>query len=264
MRIDGITTCVGQAYAVQLARALPIWLETLDSLVVVSDGPLDDAFYAAAGDALGQKVWLKFTNVFTQHGAAFNKGAALNVAYDQASPSDWALAFDADIIPPPNWRDLVERSAVRGHLHSCCRTFERPEYAWRAKTAHPLGFFQLWHTSDPCSWRWPLFPPHYPCAGGYDAEFAEYWPRDRWLRFDFAVEHQGQPGVNWFGQGTADKTIAWRATGGRFRNERLPIEAKAVTLNPDSDPEYAASLLRELRRTRGPFGLGHRSGKGVA
>lgn len=268
MRIDAITVCVGEMYVEQLARAIPVWLDTLDSLTIATDSAgLAVWLWAQPCAALSplEKVHFAVTDVFTQHGAAFNKGAALNVAYDQASPSDWVLAFDADIIPPPNWREIVEHEAERGYLHGCGRVREDNQLAIRERILHPLGFFQLWHTSDPRSWRWPLFPPDYPCAGGYDAEFAEHWPRDHWRKLPFDVTHQGEHGVNWFGQGSAEKTIAWRANRGRFGNERLAVPIRHEVLNPDSDPEYAAGILKECR-AHGPFGIGQAlaSGKGVA
>lgn len=195
MRIDAITSCAGSRYIKLLSRSIPLWLDTLDSLTIVTRH--EDV---AELMPISRAALIVGTDLFTAHGAKFNKGAALNLAYAAAEPLDWILHFDADIIPPAKWRDLAENSIKRGYLHGAGRRRDDGVTILSGRNAMPLGYFQLWHTSDPCAQRWPLFEPRYSDAGAYDLEFINLWPiNKRALIPGLRLTHQGHPGRNWFG-----------------------------------------------------------------
>src|ERR1044072_2773371 len=196
MRIDGIVTCVGQKYASILHESLHIWVDTLDSLTIVTDG--STAFRPPRGTRF---YW---TDLFTEHGAFFNKGAALASAYAHIEPNDWVLHFDADIIPPKNWRSVTERIINPGFLYGCarCDASGRPIVD---PPPFPYGFFHLWNVRDPKSWVRPLWDLFWPSAGHYEISFLERWPPLTRVRLPFMVTHPCEPRTGWFGESEAGR-----------------------------------------------------------
>lgn len=218
MRIDAVTTCVGEEYAGYLARSAQVWAATLSSLVVVTTSvrSMPDAILRTKFPGAG-RVLLVESSAFTQGEASFNKGAALSegMAHSIKKPSsvwkrllsyvrtpqggDWLLAFDCDILPPPNWLETIAPLLTPGHLYSAQRYKDgKPE----DKRFYPRGYFQLWHVSDPHYRRSPIFDDHHKHAGRYDTAFAEQWPKDRWVELPIKLEHLGKKSANWFGPGT--------------------------------------------------------------
>lgn len=210
MRIDAVTTCVGEEYANHLLRSLPLWLDAVDSVTVVTntDNKLLPSFYSCIyeGGRYGYSVLtINRTEAFTAGDASFNKGAALNNGFavhmrdDLPNPRGWLLAFDCDILPPYNWRDTIEPLLQPGYLYSARRFKDcKPE----DRRFYPRGYFQLWHVSDPNYRRSPIFDDHHQHAGRYDTAFAKQWPKDRWMELPIRLEHLGTKSTNWFGPGT--------------------------------------------------------------
>jgi hypothetical protein len=196
MNIAGITTCVGELYANYLREALPVWLKTLDSLTIVTDTSGSNVLWFLA--LFGAKII--HTDAFTRNGAHFNKGAALNQGIAAAAPTDWILSFDADILPPANWRQIAERRAQRDCLNGAHRY--KPNAKQTNKNAiFCKGYFQLWHVEDPHYRRSPIFDDSFD-AGGYDTAFASQWPRRLHNNLGFGVTHLGEKCRYWCGPGT--------------------------------------------------------------
>ncbi len=194
MRIDAITSCSGDVYTPQLKKSLPIWLDTLDSLVIVTR-PDDEALSLDTGQS---NLRIVTTEVFTDYGAYFNKGAGLCVAYGKLEPIDWCLHFDSDIIPPKNWRAVASQKARPDCLNGAYR-YDEGGARMDEAPLYPYGYFHLWHTSAPQTWRWPIFDVCYPHAGSYDANFTDLWPRPKRKDLGFRLVHQGERRANWFG-----------------------------------------------------------------
>lgn len=202
MRIDGITTCVGELYAGYLRRTLPVWLRTMASVTIVCIDGRDKALassqynvieHIGLDDGIQRTV---FTDAFTRNGARFNKAAALNEGIAAAKPTDWILAFDCDILPPEDWRQTAEQHLRQGCLHSARRyklSGTKEDKRW-----YPRGYFQLWHRTDEHA------QPFIDCehAGRYDTAFANNWPEDKWCELPIKLEHLGQRSTQWFGPGT--------------------------------------------------------------
>lgn len=259
MRIDAITCCVGEVYAPQLKRSLPIWGDTLDSLIIVTEpnDPILDA-------QVPSNVKFVVTDVFTQYGAHFNKGAALCEAYAAADPTDWALHVDSDIIPPANWRDTAECHAERGCLSGAFRYDEHTGECLDERPLYPYGYFHLWHTSDPASHLWPLFEPWFPHAGSYDANFTDRWLTKNRRDLGFKLIHQGERRVNWFGPGAPAihmqklkriglrkvRLLANRTGQGRLK---VPTPKVRVAIR-HTDTKFINQVLR-VCRSGGPFGV---------
>jgi hypothetical protein len=201
MFIDAFTCCVGPVYAGYLKRSLPVWMDTLDSLTVVTSDRCEDTVEACRPYT---RLRLVKTPVFYEHGAHFNKGAALSIAYAKMQPVEGALHFDSDIMPDSTWRRRAERLFVEGAIHGARRLDERGRLI-EDKGPWPYGYFQLWHANDPAVQFWPLFEPWHPHAGSYDLEFLENWPSHKWRDLGFKVTHFGEVRQNWFGVGLEER-----------------------------------------------------------
>ena len=247
MRIDGIVTCVGERYAEILHKSLPIWVDTLDSVTVVTDGS------TAFNPPRGTKFY--WTDLFTKYGAYFNKGAALSSAYAAIDPTDWVLHFDADIIPPHDWRHHTEKIIVPGFLYGCDRV-DSSGKTLEDQTPFPYGFFHLWNVRDPNTWVRPLWDLFWPSAGHYEISFIERWIGLTRVRLPFRVTHIGNPRIGWFGESKEGKMLMFEDIRAGHR------VAKAKILDvPDFKKRYylsandADSALEKLREhtTIDPF-----------
>lgn len=265
MMIDGLCSSVGPVYADYMRRILPVWAATLDSVTVVTV-PGDPVVAVCHGQP---RVRVVETDVFHRHGAAFNKGAALTLAYATMDPIDAVLHFDADILPPPDWRATAEREFRAGCIHGAVRRDEAGNKItdlgdW------PYGYFQLWHSADAAAQFWPLFEVWHASAGGYDMEFLEHWSRRQRVALSFDVTHFGEVRSNWFGVGLPEAEqaeslrrmaqvhrVGLRETRMRTRDpkNRLavpPFALRFAVTDRNCPPEHARALTRACM-TDDPF-----------
>lgn len=219
MNIHGLTVCVG--YADRLRMTVGRWLGGLDSLTVITDLHDRDTLWLAHG--AGCRVYQ--TDAFTRHGAAFNKGAAIEGGRLFMPWSDWVLFFDPDIMPPEGWKRCVEAvHPTPGRLYGC-RRFQGGQRV--QGDAIGVGFFQLFHSSDPrvcVPDGEDLIETHWTHAGNYDNAFMHRWPDADRVDLGFHVEHLGERG-NWWGP-DSDMTVERmeaerRLRGGRKDHEKI-------------------------------------------
>jgi len=267
-RIDGLVTCVGPLYLRYLLQSLPVWMSTLDSVTVVTD-VVDTSTIQALAPLVATENRLRVvtTGLFHRYEAAFNKGAALNYGLNQLRPTDWALNFDADILPPPDWRehcqalfreclygasryyaqDSSRRYDVqqlrchphKGHLKEI-RSFKRliGEDKERVPDHDLYGYFHLWHAQCSRTQDRPLWDVHWGSAGHYDLSFLRRWPEDQRRRLPIKLVHRGTPRKNWFGEGREGMMDSmWQAGLGRSFEQRIGMLG----------PEAVAELTQELR-----------------
>ena len=199
MKISGLTTCVGEKYARYLEKSLPIWLDTLDALTIVTDIETRICFPM---EQRCDVAWVHRTDVFTAHGASFNKGAALSSGFATIKEPAWILNFDADVLPPADWRVKVEKNLTVGRLFGCSHRYrEDGTLIPDADFPNIWGFFHIWHVEDPHSWRRPAFEVDVGHAGNYDHSFMRQWPEKERTDFwpELRIVHQGEPRQQWFG-----------------------------------------------------------------
>lgn len=215
MKIAGLVSCVD--YSDLLARGIDGWRNGLDSLLVVTsseDGPTA-ALCARAG------VDLYATDAFKADGAVFNKAKALDEALGVLAPADWVLFFDADVVPPPDWRERVESAApTAGNLYGSTRREESGAPILEEELA---GCFHLWHVADPVAQDRPLLGS-WVSAGSYDSAFWMRWPADRRKLLRLDLTHLGAMGRNWCGRGNVagmTRLFAERQRRGGWKHERL-------------------------------------------
>lgn len=232
LTIHGLTVCVN--YADFLARGIARWMSGLASLTVVTTPA--DAETQALAVAHGAEFFA--TDLFTADGAVFNKGRAMEAARLAMPWSDWILLFDSDVVPPEDWKARLDRSQPRpGALYGCHRfeAGEDVEDRGQPKCAHDVpgvGFFQLFHASDPAVQvvGEPLIDTHWVHGGNYDNRFMDRWrAHGRQIRtVPFRVAHVGER-ENWFGRGNREAFEAMQAErkrrGGQWDHERIGVDA---------------------------------------
>lgn len=202
--IRAITVCVG--YDDLLAITLPRNLRHLREILIVTT-PEDTATQQLAGEHPGAR--LHVTDAFHRDGGPFNKGAALEEAFDRLGRRGWVLILDADTLLP--FSGLGEMVIRPGFLYSPYRRLLRDPSRFRddldwsklpLKTSRIwAGYFQLFHCSDPVLVERPWYPSM-PTAGGCDGVFQSRWPGTRRIRPDLEVLHLGPHGRNWSGRVT--------------------------------------------------------------
>lgn len=219
-----------------LAETLPLNLAHVDRMVVVTGHK----------DTLTKEVCRKWsveciaTDLFTEKGEVFNKGAAINIGLGSLRQKGWILQLDADIVLPVTFRNMLDKSALqRERLYGAerCnvlgwgrwnnvrqRWFSDPQFGYRylvttrndlpigANVVHkqwgyvPIGYFQLWH-SEYMRNNELRYPETEGSAEHMDVQWAVRWPRkDRILLPTVRVFHlESEPvrmGANWYGRTT--------------------------------------------------------------
>lgn len=190
------------------------------------------------------------TTAFYDHGAAFNKGAALEACF-RAHPFDfagWICHWDADVLLPKvlNGIDALHWGWLHQPLHrrNCDRPHElREDDDWGRwpivrEADFVAGFLQLFHGSDPVLRERPWYPTEWTHAGNSDTFFNQKWPKAKRAKLPFEVLHLGEPFRNWYGRQTprldgrpvaeaerrAQRMAAMRAQRrrrGNFEHERI-------------------------------------------
>lgn len=206
--IRGLTVCVN--YADILELSLPRNMASLSECVVVTS-PTDEATKAAASKVPGVSVFE--TDAFYRHGARFNKGLAIEEAFNYFGRRGWMLIWDADIVFPPK---LPLPTLKPGNLYGCRRRIwphtdsypKKQSWAGVGRGSPPgdkhgiWGFFQLFHAHDPVLAGLPhWYDVTFTHAGGCDCRFQKLWPASKKIKMDFDVLHLGEVDANWFGRG---------------------------------------------------------------
>lgn len=181
------------------------------------------------------------TDVFYDHGAEFNKWAALEHGIDQMVRQGWFCVMDADVL----WPKTLRRHRISiGTLYTPFRRMcdnipqEVPdESTWSQfprdhLTHHWSGYSHIFHATDPALRALPWYGLDWKHAGGADTFFQERWSVQRKARPPFEVLHIGERGRNWCGRVTQ-----------RADNVEIPEAA-----------EREQSLQRYLRQRRGRKG----------
>ena len=218
MNIHALAVCVD--YADLLRKGMENWKRGLDSLTVVTT-PMDKETLKLC-DAWGLTAYT--TEVFYERGAKFNKGAAISEAFGAVEWPDWCLLFDADIIPPADWRQQIESHSPQiGNMYGARRELEE---GWAVFDRELAGFFQLFHSTDPNAQQRPLVDTHWGHAGCYDSYFTKRWAPEQRIILPIDMIHQGLPGKNWCGrhnQGAMRDLMEERARRGSHLHERIDL-----------------------------------------
>ncbi len=228
-RIAGLVVCVGETYAQTLEVTLPRWLHTLDSVCVVTH-PDDQSTLQVLEDYACAKLRVFTTDCFDKDGAWFNKGRAMSEAVHAGAvdTSAWVLAFDADVLPPLDWRKglSLQRGVVYGTrrvaMQETVTAMGRTVAAGHDIDTHgdPIGAFTLFWGKAPEASKSPMFAVGYPSAGGVDSEFVWRWPSYRRRLLPILVSHYGRPFSNWCGVGKDAELAAhqeYLAAGGEHQ-----------------------------------------------
>lgn len=145
------------------------------------------------------------TDAFYRHGADFNKGLAIEEAFDVLGRNGWICVWDADIIFPSDIYFPREESCLyspkRFLLEDLSpkvieKTINDPK-SW-TKLPCPTqphefdGYAQLFHAS---AIQPPWYGTQWKHAGGGDSDFEAKFQKDRLQRMPFPVLHLGSEGM---------------------------------------------------------------------
>lgn len=167
------------------------------------------------------------TDAFTRYGAKFNKGLAIEEAYDYWGRQGWNVIWDADIAFPKGMRLDDLRT---GNLYGARRRMapsvddEILDGDW---TQYPIGrdiefagFFQLFNASDHVLQQTPWYDPTFIHAGGGDAFFQSLWGSRSKVRLDIECLHIGPRDENWYGR------VSSRVDG--IQNENVAVKKQSM------------------------------------
>lgn len=245
MRISGIVPCVD--YSDIFSKSIRLWMETLDSLLVVTSRKDRDTAELVV-ETFGQThpaadTSIYKTDVWFANGASLNKGAAMSEAVLRTGfrkDADWILAFDADVIPPPDWRDRLELMELRRDtIYGAYRYYEpAPEdkpvpraSAKRMPQGFVIGFFNLFHNSSPHlpPKDQPLWELCWPHAGNVDTLFMRRFPEAKRHILDIPMTHVGEERKNWCGRHNRpalERILGERCGWEDWERERMPDPPK--------------------------------------
>lgn len=233
MYIEAITVCVN--YSDFLAHTLPLNRQHFDYWVVVTSREDVDTQRLCRHHGIECLI----TDRFYDGGDPFNKAKGINEGLLYHGKRDWMVHIDADIVLPPNFRQMVEKmnldkEAIYGADRLMCPDFDswlkyvqkpRPMYenwifihldvfpiATRVADYNgvgyaPIGYFQMWH---PQKSKQLLYPEEHGAADRTDMAFGKLWKREkRFLMPEVVVIHIDSEnatvksmGKNWQGRKT--------------------------------------------------------------
>lgn len=215
-QIHALTVCVD--YSQYLIYSLPRWMLGCASVTVVTTYEDEDTLdlCTRARESYGQHYGRPYnllclhTYAFTQDGASFNKGAAMEEARLMMPWQDWILFFDADVVPEIGWQNNLGELQL-GYLYGCKR--RQITNPWETDDlSHPIipddrvgyGYFQLFHSADPKVQRTPLLETHWRHAGNADSNFLLSF-RSMVKELPINLWHLGAKHENWFGVGKEEE-----------------------------------------------------------
>ncbi len=231
--MKAITVCVD--YAPLLAMTMPRNLPHLDQWLIVTspdDGATRDLVECYR--ACGERVSLYSTDAFYRRGALFNKGLAIEEAFDALGRDGWIMVLDADIVLP---EDISLPGERQDCLYSPFRRICRSPKTWNAARAfatyprHPdrefAGYCQVFHAeSGALRGREVWYGTDWTHAGGCDSDFQALWPDDWKIRPEWEVLHLGEPQANWAGVDPRKRDqlrglLAKRRGKDKYRHEKI-------------------------------------------
>ena len=243
--VEAVTVCVD--YDDFLQEAAPYNRPLLDRWVVVTR-PRDEKTRALCSK---YSIECILTDEFDRE-PPFSKARGINAGLRHLTGKDWLLHLDGDIVLPVDFHQCLEDADLRkGNIYGCQRLcipgwdnwqaiqkqglFSRlngwlTEYRARPDAAgnagiyvggvpagigngySPIGFFQLWHSSETLSWghtrKW--YPYHHNNAARTDTQFSGLWDRVNRIQIPELVvfhleslEARSGMGKNWHGRKSA-------------------------------------------------------------
>lgn len=223
--LKALTVCVG--YDDILKITAPWNSDTFDCHLIVTDWEdkktpdLVDAIVESTLDEEGNGDIVPIaycrTDSFYEDGAVFNKGKAIEWAFDilteQGTWEGWIALLDADVLLPAGWvhrlnLDDLDPQNLYGFRRKMAPIQDRPApYYWHFGGEYEVkqdteigGWLQLFHTSGAGPRPW--YPTVWEHAGGCDSGFMLKYPREKREWLDQHVIHIGEDGKNWCGRAT--------------------------------------------------------------
>lgn len=239
VKIEAVTVCVG--YADFLAETVKFNAGLLDRLIVITEAADTETREVCRRHSLQVLVSEDHRRGDATDGGNFNKGRLIERGLQHLSADGWRLHIDADVVLPNKFRHLLNAAHLdERNIYGCDRVMVKTEEAWKrlqashwlahdyhcrvsppagfqigSRWAHhdagyvPIGFFQLWHSSEDQfrGSRVKPYPVHHNDACRTDVQHALQWDRRRRdLIPELLVVHLESEvcrhGANWKGRTT--------------------------------------------------------------
>lgn len=206
MGLRAILVCV--EYSDILARTLDYNHHHFSEIMIVT-APHDRWTIELVQQSQFPNALLHITSAFYDHGATFNKWAALEEGLDAFGRHGILCVMDADVFWP---RELPIFFPEKGNLYVPKRHMMHSitdpipaEDQWEQFPLHRnwrefSGYSQIFHADDPHLGPSPWHQTNWKHAGGADSFFAKKWPGPNRIRPPFEVLHIGKPSCNWCGR----------------------------------------------------------------
>lgn len=235
MTIEAVTVCIG--YADFLTETVRFNAGLLDRWLIVTS----ESDEATREVCRRHSLQTLLSEDHRREGDGFAKGRLIERGLQQLSADAWRLHLDADIVLPQRFRQLLEAAHLDPRdIYGCDRIMVRSWEKWQklqqtgwlahdfhcrvsppggfeigSRWAHqdggyvPIGFFQLWHSSQDQyrGARIRPYPARHNDACRTDVQHALQWDRrHRQLVPELLVVHlESEPaklGANWAGRKT--------------------------------------------------------------
>jgi hypothetical protein len=202
--LKGVVACVG--FDDILALTLPRNIRHFSDCVVVT-ALNDERTARVVAEVAGARLFQ--TDAFTRNGTPFNRGLAVEEAFDVLGRSGWILHLDADIVLPATFDPgPLDRNVLYGMARRQIpdgvedMDLDGDWTRWEALPSgeQVFGYFQLFHAEAAGLGPRPWYPTEYPGAGFSDCGFNAKFPVCKVL--EGHVLHIGLTGENWFGRAT--------------------------------------------------------------
>lgn len=203
-KIRGV--CVSVNFGDLLAITLPHNAKFVSEVLVVTTAD-DHETQAVVAKVPNARCFI--TDAFYRHGAHFNKGLSIELAFDEFGRHGWIWIHDADIMLPDDfsWPEPMNI----GTLYGCRRRFiedvtqYRPDMDWSKLPMVPdadrcSGFFQCFHADDPQLAERPWYDVTFNHAGGGDGYLDSRFPRSHTRILNVDALHLGPWCSSWFGR----------------------------------------------------------------
>lgn len=241
-----LTVCVGYDDLLQTT----LWANARHAVeCVVVSSPDDHATASVVSQVPSARLFT--TDAFYRHGARFNKGLAVEEAFDWMGREGWIAIVDADIVLPDA---LTLENLHKDMLYSAPRRFlddpreYRPGMDWSGlpvgnDPTYP-GYLHLFNAGATALCGRPWYGTGYTHAGGCDAHFELLFGHWK-CKLPMEVLHLGPRDTNWFGR-VSPRADGAEVAGSEERRRHMEefLSAKGWCGRPKSGRQYDEFVRR--------------------
>ena len=247
VKLNAITVCVG--YSDKLTTTLPLNRIHFDRYLIVTDKQ-DTATHDLA---CKYGCDLLVTNAFKRYGALFNKGLAIEEAFDQLGRRGWFCILDADIVLPD--RPVLnnpDKDTLYVPIRRVTSDIEVMDWSDLPSPTKPNefdGYCQIFNAGAEALKEKPWYGIDWIHAGGGDSDFEHKYTKKQRPPFEvlhLGLEGKDRIGDNWLGIGNAASVDLMRKARKQYGTVREKLRPVLQQLPPavTSKETYIPKVMR--------------------